>query len=132
MAEVLHRCTTKATTEVSDGVRRSLAWTFARRGVLEVRDDALICGDWVIPYDEVDEAILYSVRQVFIPGYVLFVRSGGTDYQFGLNWGRFWAGELPFPVRRERGRLGSSWTSLAARAAIWGGLAYWLWGRLRG
>ncbi len=131
MAEVLHSCMTKATTSEGDDVRRSINWAVARRGLLQVRPDALACGDWVIPYSEIDEAILYSVRQMLIPGYVLLVRSRGVVYQFGLNWGRFWMRDLPFPVRRERARLGYSWYSIAVRVALFGLLAYWLWGRSR-
>ena len=122
---------TKATTAEGDGVRHSINWAVARRGILEVRTDALTCGDWVIPYDEVEDAVLYGVRQMLIPGYVLVVTSRGVVYQFGLNWGRFWSRELPFPVRRERARLGYSWYSIAVRAALVGLLAFWLWRRGR-
>lgn len=131
MAKVLHRCMTKATTSEGDDVRRSFHWAVSRRGILEVQPDALACGDWVIPYREIDEAVLYSVRQMLIPGYVLLVKSRGVVYQFGLNWGRFWTRDLPFPVRRERARLGYSWYSMAVRAALLGLLAYWLWNRGR-
>jgi hypothetical protein len=122
---------TKATTAEGDGIRHSVNWVVSRRGILEVRPDALASGDWVIPYSEIDEAILYSVKQMFIPGYVLLVRSRGVTYHFGLNWGRFWTRDLPFPVRRERARLGYSWYSIAVRVALLGALAYWLWHRGR-
>jgi hypothetical protein len=56
---------------------------------------------------------------------------GGAVYQFGLNWGRFWSRELPFPVRRERARLGLSPFSIAVRVALIGLLALWLWRRGR-
>ncbi|MEW4570273.1 hypothetical protein AB1L88_20595 [Tautonia sp. JC769] len=123
---------TKATTAEGEGVRRSLNWAVSRRGILEVREDALACGDWVIPYQEIEEAVLYSVSQAFIPGYVLMVRTRGVIYQFGLNWGRYWGRELPFPVRREKGKLGYSWQSVAVRVAFFGLLGYWLWSRIRG
>ena len=123
---------TKATRAEGDGVRRSLNWAFSRRGFLEVRPDALACGDWLIPYDEIDEAVLYRVRQTLIPGYVLVVRSRGLVYQFGLNWGRFWSRDLPFPVKREGARLSYSWFSIAVRVALLGVLAYWLWKHSRG
>jgi len=74
----------------------------SRRGKLYVMSDALELGDWRIPYSEIDEAILFSIRQMFIPCYVLCVTSKGKTYQFGLNPGSFWEGNLPFPIRRER------------------------------
>jgi hypothetical protein len=115
-----------------DGVRHSLNWASARRGILEIRSDALACGNWVIPYTEIEDAVLCSARQMLIPGYVLLIRSRGFVYQFGLNWGRFWSRELPFPVRRERTVLGCSWYSIAVRVALLGLLAYWLWRQNRG
>jgi hypothetical protein len=63
---------------------------------------------------------------------VLKVDTGATTYQFGLNgWARFWRGELPFPVRRERGRLGRSPFSIAVRVFAIGYLVYWLWREFR-
>jgi hypothetical protein len=69
---------------------------------------------------------------MLVPGYVLLVRSRGLVYQFGLNWGRFWSRDLPFPVKRERARLGYSSYSIAVRVALLGALAYWLWRQNRG
>jgi hypothetical protein len=34
---------TKATTAEGEDVRRSLNWAVSRRGILEVREDALLC-----------------------------------------------------------------------------------------
>lgn len=131
MTKPLHRCMTKATTAEGDGVRHSFNWAVSRRGILEVGADSLASGDWVIPYSEIDEAILYSVRQMFIPGDILLVKSRSVTYQFGLNWGPFWTRDLPFPVRRESARIGYSWYSIAVRVALLGLLAYWLWRRGR-
>jgi hypothetical protein len=60
----------------------------------------LECGDWRIPYDAIDEAVLFSTKQMFIPCYVPRAAAGGRIYQFGLNPGLFWRGDLPFPVIR--------------------------------
>lgn len=127
MDEILHQCWTKATTAEGDDVRRSLSWVTARRARLRVTRHALVCGDWTIPYQEIQEAVLFSIYSIFIPGYVLRVKTKDVTYQFGLNWGRFWQGELPFPVRRERRRLQHSVFSVAVRIMILALLAYWLW-----
>jgi len=119
---------TKATTAEGDDVRYSVNWVVARRGILKVMPDALVCGDWRIPYEEIDEAVLFSVTSFFfLPGFVLRVRSRGTIYQFGLNWNPFWKRELPFPVTREKGRLGLSPFSVVIRVAALSYLVYWLW-----
>lgn len=132
MSELLHRCITKATTAEGDDIRYSLNWVLARRGTLKVWTDALVCGDWRIPYSEIEEAVLIRTSQMFIPGYVLRVKSHGAIYQFGLNLGRYWTRELPFPVRREKARLGYSRFSIILRVVIIIAIvAYVLWRRLK-
>jgi len=127
MTELLHRCMTKVTTAEGDDIRYSLNWVISRRGILQVYSDRLVCGDWVIPYDEMDEAVLIRTRQMLIPCYVLRVKSKGRIYQFGLNPGRFWVGPLPFPVERTSAKLSYSWFSIGLRVAIVVGIGYLVW-----
>lgn len=125
---LLHKCMTKATTAEGDALRHSQNWVMARRATLQVWDDRLVCGDWTIPYSTIREAVLISIRSTFfIPGYVLRVRTDDRTYQFGLNPGRFWRGELPFPVSRERGRLAYSPFSLIVRLVILGYILHYAW-----
>lgn len=121
---------TKATTAVGDQRMYGPRWVAARRGRLKVYDDRLECGDWRIDFDEIEDAVLFSFRSFFfrIPGYVLTVETPERTYHFGLGgWGRFWKGELPFGLRRETGRLGFSWFSIAVRVVLFGYVAYLLW-----
>lgn len=118
---------TKATTAEGDDIRRSANWVTARRGLLKVYDDHLTCGNWTIPYADVEEAVLFRTRQMFIPGYVLRVKTQGRIYQFGLNSGRFWTSDLPFSVERRTAKLKLSWFSMAVRAAALAVLGYWIW-----
>jgi hypothetical protein len=127
MCELLHRCMTKATTAEGDDIRRSVNWVFSRRGFLKVYTDRIECGDWTIPYDQIDEAVLFRTSSMFIPCYLLRVKAQGQIYQFGLNPGRYWSRELPFPVVRENKRLGWSWYSVAVRIVALAVLAYLLW-----
>ncbi len=126
MTGPIHRCFTKATTAEGEEIRHSFHWVTARRGWLKVMPDALECGDWRIPYAEIDEAVLFSIRSaLLIPGYVLWVRSAGRTWQFGLNPGRFWKGELPFPVRRETATPGYSPFATAVRIALLAAVIVW-------
>ena len=129
MGELIHKCMTKATTAEGGDIRHSFNWVVSRRGTLRVLSDALECGHWRIPYDSIDEAVLFSTRQMFIPCYVLRVSVDGTLYQFGLNPGSFWKGELPFPVQRETLRLKYSWFSIIVRTIAIAAIAYWIWQR---
>ena len=119
----------KATKAEGEEIRRSLNWIKARRGILKVFDDHLECGDWSINYSDFQEAVVYSVRSLFIPGYVLRVKAHGEIYQFGLNPGSFWKGELPFEAKREREAIRYSPFSIAIRVIAIGYLAYWLWNK---
>jgi len=118
---------TKATAAEGENLRHSFNWVVSRRGTLQVLSDALECGDWRIPYDSISEAVLFSTRQMFIPCYVLRVAANGTIYQFGLNPGSFWKGDLPFPVKREKLRLKFSWFSIVVRVILLASIVYWLW-----
>lgn len=102
MGKIIHKCTVKATTKEDETIRCSLNWAFSQRGTLYVMSDSLKCGNWEIPYSEIDEAILYSIPWLFAQAYVLLVKSKGQIYQFGLNPSFFWKGDLPFLVKREK------------------------------
>ncbi|ADG68655.1 hypothetical protein Plim_2833 [Planctopirus limnophila DSM 3776] len=130
----LYRCFTKATISTGDQRQYGPRWVTSRRALLRVYEDRLECGNWKIPYGEVTDAVLYSFRSTFlrIPGYILTVTTPEKTYHFGLNgWGKFWKGELPFPVRRERGQLKFTWFSVAVRVLLLAYLLYamgtWLW-----
>ena len=128
-ATLLHKCLTKATTAEGDAARYSHNWAFSRRAMLQVWSDRLVCGDWTIPYATISEAVLLTVRQMFRPCHILRVRTVERTYQFGLRATDYWAGELPFQVSREKGRLGYSAFSIAVRLVIVGYLLYHLWER---
>jgi len=119
---------TKATAAAGDQMKHGPNWALSRRAILKVFDDRLECGDWKVPFSEISEAMLYSIRStLFIPGYVLQIQTHEQAYHFGLNWGSFWTKELPFPVKRERGKLGYSPFSIAARIILFCYLGYLLW-----
>lgn len=90
----------------------------SRRARLHLLEDRLDCGDWTIRYDEIREAVLSSFRShiLRIPGFGLAVRTENKTYHFGLNGSRYWDGELPFPVTRQKSKLRMSPLSFMARA----------------
>jgi len=130
MCNLLHKCMTKATTAQGEQRRYGPNWVMSRRGALKVFDDHLECGDWRIDYSEITGAVLCSFRSFFlrIPSYILTVETENRTYHFGLNgWGPFWKGDLPFPVQREKGKLGFIWFSIAIRLIIVGWIVYFVW-----
>lgn len=124
----LHTCMTKATTAEGDQMMHGPNWVVAKRGRLKVFADRLECGEWIIRNEEITEATLYSVRSLFfIPGYVLKIMTEEKSYHFGLNWGSFWRGDLPFAVAREKGTIGYTKFSIIIRVVLLGLALYYLW-----
>lgn len=131
MNKPLYTCMTKATTAEGENLRCSLNWIVARRAMLKVMPDALVCGDWHIPYNKIDEAVLFSIWSIF-PGFLLRVRVAGTIYQFGFNWNSYWKKKLPFTVTREKGELKLSAFSISIRVFVLAYVAYMLWENFKG
>lgn len=127
MTQPLHQCMTKAIVAEGDRSPPSLRWIFARRGTLKVFPDRLECGNWVVPYDEVEESMLSAGEGFLVSGFVLRVRTSDRTYQFGLNRSRFWEGDLPFRVRREAPSPSLVWIHRAVRVAGILGIAYLVW-----
>ncbi len=109
MGEILYRCRTKATDREGGRVRISRNWRIARRDELRLTERAIEFGDWVIPYEEIEEAVLLVGSM-----HMLKVKWRGTWYQFGLKslsiWrvvpDPFWSGDLPFRLRKEPAPIG--------------------------
>jgi hypothetical protein len=120
---------TKGVIADGDQLRIGPKWITSRRGLLKLYSDRLECGDWMIAYVDIREAVLSSFRSPIlrIPGYVLAVRTDRDTYHFGLNGWGFWNGELPFPVVRQRVRLKVSPFSIVARAVLIGYAVYFTW-----
>jgi len=121
---------TKATNKEGEKIHSSFNWAFSRRGMLYIMSDSLKCGDWEIPYSDIEESKIYSVPWLFTNAYVLVIKIRGQIYQFGLNPGRFWKGNLPFPVKRES--LDNRYWNIInlIRIILFGFLAYWIIGEI--
>ena len=124
----IHTCMTKAIIADGDQLQTGPKWITSRRALLKLYSDRLQCGNWVINYDEIREAVLASFRSpIFrIPGCILSLRTDYKTYHFGLNGWRYWKGELPFPVTRKETKLRQSIISLFAKAALTGLAIYYV------
>ena len=129
MSRLLHKCMTKAIIANGAHPGSSLRWATSRRAFLKVLTDRLECRDWVIPYDDLEEATLFHGAGLLFPAYVLRVRTKQRTYQFGLNPWRYWRGPLPFPVTRERRSPGRTFLVWAVRGLAAAAFAYFLWPR---
>jgi hypothetical protein len=113
MSELIYRCKTKATNREGDRLRFSVNWVFARRAELRLTTEALECGDWTIPYVEINDAALLAVPTVFGTAHTLKIKSGCKTYLFQLKstslWrletDKFWFEETPLALRTERAQI---------------------------
>lgn len=132
MASPEYRAWTKAIRTDENKPGYSASWIAARRGWLNVFSDRLECGDIAIPFETIQEAVLYEARQGFIPVYILAVSTADGTWHFGLNrWTRM-AAHLPFPFRQERINLRYSTFSIAVRVALVAYVAYLIYCRFKG
>jgi hypothetical protein len=130
MSTPLYKCWTKATTRETGVPRRSYNWAFARRAWFKVFSDKIECGDWNIPFSEIQQAGVYRGKQMFMPIQILEIQTSGGTYQFGFNP---WADpikHLAIPYREERVKLKYSALSIAARVILVCYLIYLIWKRL--
>ena len=95
-----------------------LDWLTARRARIRVFEDRVECGDWVVPYEKVSDAVLFETRSGIFRCFILRLRTSEHTYQFGLNHHAFWRAELPFEVIREKGKLKVSLFSLLIRGSL--------------
>ena len=116
--KLIYRCMTKGVEGSAEEFEYGLKWITSRRGSLKVFQDRIECGDWEIPYASIEDAELFQTRSGFIPCFILKVRTPDKTFQFGLNGNKFWKGELPFRVKRTKGRLKYSALSVCLRIAI--------------
>lgn len=127
MSKLLHSCMAKATTAEGEQLQYGPNWVLARRATLKIFDDHLECGDWSVPYEQMQSATLYSIRSfLLVPSYVLQVNTTEKQYHFGLNWGAFWKEELPFKVNREKGKVKYSKFSIVVRLLLLSYVIYYL------
>lgn len=120
---------TKGVKGAAESFEYGMSWVTARRAFLTVYNDRIECGDWIIPHRTVSKAILFETRQVFVKCYILKIQTDSDAYQFGLNGNKFWAGELPFSVIREKGRLQYSKFSIAIRIVLAAALIWYFFFR---
>ncbi len=123
----MKRFWTKATIRETGSPRRSANWVAARRAWFKIFEDRFECGDWVIPLDAVEKAILYTGRQFFMPVSVLELQTAAQTYQFGFNpWVKL-ERHLIMDFEKQTVRFGYSAFSVVIRIILAGYLIFLVW-----
>ena len=127
MTEPIYKCWTKITNKESGTPSDSFNWIISRRGWFKVFTDRIECGNWKIPFAEVQEMVVYRGKQMLIPVTVLQIAIPGETYQFGFNpWARPLT-YLPISCREEQIKLKYSAFSISFRVIIIFYLIYLAW-----
>ncbi|MBT5708237.1 MAG: hypothetical protein HOI66_18140 [Verrucomicrobia bacterium] len=78
-------------------------WMTSKRCLLKVSDRDLMAGRVTVPFEMVRHAhirIVPSASPVLLC--ILTIETHETTHHFGLTYSRFWRGDLPFEVTREK------------------------------
>ena len=127
MDEPIYKCWTKATNMEGETLRRSHHWITSRRAWFKIFTDRIECGNWNIPFEKIQEAVVYRGKQMLIPVTVIKIEAFGQNYQFGFNP---WANPIKYlsvPYREERVRIKHSVFSIAVRVIMACCLIYLIW-----
>lgn len=128
LEEPVYTCLPKGSNREAGVPRRSAHWVTARRARFRVYSDRVEAGDWRIPYQDVERAVLYRMPYLpFVEARVLELEAAGQTYQFGFNPWAHPEAHLPIAVEEEQARLGYSAFSIAARVVLVGYVLYLLW-----
>lgn len=127
MTAPIYKCWTKATNKEGGTLRRSHNWITSRRAWFKIFTDRIECGNWNIPFEEIQEVVVYRGKQMLIPVTLLQIEAFGQSYQFGFNP---WTNPIKYlsvPYREKRVRIKYSVISIAVRVIIASYLIYFIW-----
>lgn len=122
-----YKCFCKATNREDKEPRLSHNWVAAKRGMFKVFEDRVECGDWSIPYSDIESAHLYKAKQMFMPVNVLKLVTRSGNYQFGFNpWANPFK-HLGVEFETSKIKLKHSVYSIVVRLVLIAYLGYWVW-----
>jgi hypothetical protein len=104
-----YRCRCRALENQGDEVRLSLRWLSAPWDELRLTPAALEWRTWSIPYEEIEDAMIYEYPLFMLKARTLVIWARGANYHFQLPsisqvWyviDPVWLGAMPFPLRFE-------------------------------
>lgn len=122
-----YKCFCKATNREDKEPRYSHNWVDAKRAMFKVFDDRIECGNWIIPFADVESAHLYKAKQMFIPVNILQLVTKSGNYQFGFNpWANPFK-HLSISYEESNIKLGYSTYSIVVRVFLVAYLGYLAW-----
>lgn len=117
-------------THSNEDITRGLHWVTSQRAVVLLTNKKIVCGKWVIPLDQIEEAQLLKIASFMESGQVLKIKlKDGQHFQFGMQTNPDWTRQQVLPLVLEEGKLKYSAFSIAIRLFVAGYFLYWLYER---
>ena len=117
----------KATDKEAGTPRYSHNWALSKRTLYKVYSDRLEIGNWIIPFSDIKDIVVYKTKQMFIPVSILNIQTEEKNYQIGFNPWVNPVKNIPQKVRYEKIRLKYSAFSRVIRIAVVAYIIYTLW-----
>jgi hypothetical protein len=114
-------------TENDQDIIRGANWVTSQRAVLLLTNRKIVCGKWIIPFEQIKSSRLLKIRSMFGDGAVLKIQTiEGTNYQFGMQVNPEWTNQQAIPLSYEEVKIKHSPFSIALRVIVVGSLIYWV------
>lgn len=106
-------------TDSNDEIKRGPDWVTAKRAVVLLTKQKLVCGDWEIPVESIASAKLLKISSLLGSGQVLKVSTTtGEHYQFGMQLNPEWTQQQVLPMTLEKGHVQYSAFSVVVRIIL--------------
>ena len=114
----------------NEDITRGLPWVASQRAVILLSNKRIVCGKWMIPLDQIEEAQLLQISSLLESGQVLKIGlKDGRHFQFGMQVNPEWTRQEALPLILEEGQLKYSAFSIGIRLFVLGYFLYWMYER---
>lgn len=125
-----YSCFCRGTDKETGEPRTSLNWVFSRRAMFRIFDDRIECGDWTIPFSDVQTAILYKTKQWPLTHDILHFETRDKSFQFNFPLWAKPAKYLNLELPEKAVKLKQDPITILIRLAVVGYIAYEIWKRV--
>lgn len=118
MEKPLQRNYVKATDKETGPPRASKNWILAKRTFFEVYSDRVVIGNWIFPYNEIQDIVHFETKQRFVSLNLLQIQTTEKNYQIAFNP---WVNPLihiPLEIRPAEVRIQYSYFLIAMRLTL--------------
>ncbi len=106
-------------------LERGLDWVTSQRSVILLTTKNIVCGNWSIPLDNINNVQLLEISSIFGSGQVLKIQTkDNKNYQFGMQMNKEWTNQSVLPLSLEKAKIANSLFSIMLRIFLIGYIAF--------